>query len=121
MAERRDDAATRSVDALWNAWYTAMGGALWAQDQAEKMLRLMLDQGRVTREESRRMLDQLAEQVRQNQAEMQRLAQEAVKSTLTNLQVPTQDQVAELNRKIDELNRKIDALSRSQRTTDDRP
>ena len=112
MAERRDDAAARSFDALWNAWYTAMGGALWAQDQAEKMVRLMIDQGRVTRDESRKMLDDLAAQVRQNQAEMQRLAQEAVRSTLVNLNVPTQDQIADLNRKIDDLNRKIDALSR---------
>lgn len=109
MTQRHDDSTSRGVDALWNAWYTALGGALWAQDQAEKMVRIMLDQGRVTRDESRRVMDDLVQQVKQNQAEMQRLAQEAVRNSLANLNVPTQDQIAELNRKIDELNRKIDA------------
>lgn len=108
MTERRDDPASRGVDALWNAWYTALGGAIWAQDQAEKMVRLMIDQGRVTREEGKKMMDDLVSQVRHNQGEMQRLAQEAVRSTLANLNIPTQDQIAELNRKIDELSRKID-------------
>ncbi len=110
MTERRDDPSTRAFDALWNAWYTALGGAIWAQDQAERMVRLMLDQGRVTREEGRKMMDELVDQVRRNQSEMQRLAQEAVRSSMTNLNIPTQDQIAELNRKIDELNRKIDSL-----------
>ncbi|HEX2171665.1 MAG TPA: phasin family protein [Dehalococcoidia bacterium] len=110
MNERRDDTSSRAFDALWNAWYTALGGALWAQDQAEKMVRLMLDQGRVTREESKRVMDDLVEQVRRNQSEMQRLAQEAVRSSLANLNIPTQDQIKDLNRKIDELNRKIDAM-----------
>lgn len=109
MTQRHDDPGSRGVDALWNAWYTALGGALWAQDQAEKMVRIMLDQGRVSRDESRRVMDDLVQQVKQNQAEMQRLAQEAVRNSLVNLNVPTQDQIAELNRKIDELNRKIDA------------
>lgn len=111
MNERREDPASRTFDAMWNTWYTALGGALWAQDQAEKMVRLMLDQGRVTREESKKVMDDLVEQVRKNQGEMQRLAQEAVRTSLANLNIPTQDQLAELNRKIAELNRKIDSLS----------
>lgn len=112
MNERRDDTSGRGLDALWNAWYTALGGALWAQDQAEKMVRTMLDQGRVTREESRKVMDDLVEQIRRNQGEMQRLAQEAVRGSLANLNIPTQEQISDLNRKIDELNRKIDALSK---------
>jgi polyhydroxyalkanoate synthesis regulator phasin len=114
MNERREDPTSRAFDAMWNAWYTALGGALWAQDQAEKMVRLMLDQGRVTREESKKVMDDLVDQVRRNQGEMQRLAQDAVRTSLTNLNVPTQDQVTELNRKIDELNRKIDGLAAKQ-------
>lgn len=112
MSERRDDTVNRGFDALWGAWYSALGGAIWATEQAEKMVHVMLDQGRITREESKRMLDDLVEQVRHNQGEMQRIAQEAVRSTLTGLNIPTQDQIAELNRKIDELNRKIDAIER---------
>ncbi len=60
----------------------------WTQDQAEKVTRQVMEQGRVSREEGLRLTRDLLEQVKRNQAELQRTIQEGVRASLQSYRVP---------------------------------
>ncbi len=133
LSEQGGQIASTAFNNAWDSYLTMLGMFSWSQDQTEQVMRQMIEQGRVGRDEGLRLLRDLSEQTRRNQGELQRLIQEGVRTSLQTWQAPlsgmtsltqgtqgqtqgagqavTPEQLAELNRKVDELNRKLDALN----------
>lgn len=134
LTQQGNQVASTAFDAAWESWMAALGMISWSQDQAEQVARQLMEQGRISREEGRRLLQELGTQAKRNQEELQRMIQESVRASLQSFQFPesffqplltmmtppptTQDataasrtQLDELNRKVDELSRKLDALN----------
>ena len=133
LSEQGGQIASTAFNNAWDSYLTMLGMFSWSQDQTEQVMRQMIEQGRVGRDEGMRLLRDLSEQTRRNQGELQRLIQEGVRTSLQTWQAPlgamtslaqgtqgqtqgagqavTPEQLAELNRKVDELNRKLDALN----------
>ena len=129
LSEQGGQIASTAFNNAWDSYLSVLGMFSWSQDQTEQVMRQMIEQGRVGRDEGLRLLRDLSEQARRNQGELQRLIQEGVRTSLQTWQAPvsamtslaqgaqgagqavTPEQLAELNRKVDELNRKLDALN----------
>ncbi len=147
LTEQGGQVASTAFSNTWDSYLALVGAVSWSQDQTEQAVRQLLDQGRVSREEGLRLLRDLTEQAKRNQAELQRLIQESVRASLQAWRVPgtalqpvmtimtpqqpatgttpqpapapsiTPAQFEELNRKVDELNRKLDTLNTKTATT----
>lgn len=135
LSQQGGRVASTAFDTAWDSWLATLGMVSWSQDQTEKAMRQLMDQGRVSREEGARLLRDLGEQAKRNQTELQRMIQEGVRASLQAFQVPeaalrpmmtmmtppqpatppvpvtppsiTPAQFDELNRKIDALNSKV--------------
>ena len=128
LSEQGGQIAASTFNTAWDSYLATLGMVSWSQDQAEQVMRQLIEQGRIGRDEGLRLVRDLGEQARRNQAELQRLIQEGVRTSLQTWQAPlsavsstgqtgqgaaqavTPEQLAELNRKVDELNRKLDQL-----------
>lgn len=99
------------VDVVMDAWVDNLGTLCWAQEQGDKILRNWMDQGAVTRTESQKMATRFAEQVKQNQAEMQKFIHNSVKMSLETMRRAQEMQIEALNKRVEEMGRTIDKMT----------
>jgi polyhydroxyalkanoate synthesis regulator phasin len=74
------------------------------------MLDSWLHQGRATREQGRRRLDDLAERSRRARDDFSRRVQDGVRSARSSMPLATRDQISNLERQVAQLTREIEAL-----------
>jgi polyhydroxyalkanoate synthesis regulator phasin len=114
FAESAGHFSTSMAEAGIEAWSSAAGLFFWWQDQAELATRTWLDQWRTTREQAQSLQADVANQIRRNQAEMQRMMQDAVEGNLSNAQQLQQSTLDEMQRRMDEMTEQMEALRRNQ-------
>lgn len=100
------------TEQMTETWLQSFGTLCWAQEQGDKIVRTWLDQGKITRDESQKMMAKMVEQTKANQEAMQRFIQSAVHMSLESFRLPQMGQVDQLTTKIEELNKKIEELNR---------
>ena len=95
-----------SMDKMWDMWLVALGSFSRTQDQMENMVRKQLDQNRAAREEIIKVVGNLSKQVRGNQAQLQKVVEESLSKTFTQMKSSNQtimgdyaDKVADLTSK----------------------
>ena len=99
-----------SSEKLWDMWLVTFGSMSWSQEQIENMGRKYLEQRKVAREEANKVIDELTNQAKKNQQQMQKMIQEAVINAFDNLEIPTFTYIDDLSKKVDELSKKVDNL-----------
>lgn len=99
-----------SSEKLWDMWLVTLGSMSWSQEQIENMGRKYLEQRKVAREEANKVIDELTNQAKKNQQQMQKMIQEAVINAFDNLEIPTFNYIDELSKKVDDLSKKVDNL-----------
>lgn len=114
FSESASRCSTSMAEASIEAWSSAAGLFFWWQQQAERAARMWIDQCRITREQAQGLQADLAEQIRRNQAEMQRMMQDAVAGNLSNAQQLQQSTLDEMQRRMDEMTEQMEALRRNQ-------
>lgn len=98
-----------ALEKYWDMWLVALGSMSWSQEQAENMIRKYLDQRKTAREESTKIIEEMLQQVKKNQMDLQNMVKEAVASALENANFPTYvSAVDELKKKVDELSKKME-------------
>ena len=75
-------------EAMIETTMQAVSTALWAQDQADKLVRACLDSQQSTREEGRKLAEKMAEQVKANQESLQRFIHSSVSLSLASMRIP---------------------------------
>jgi polyhydroxyalkanoate synthesis regulator phasin len=105
---------TSAVEAGIEAWSSTAGLFFWWQDQAERATRMWLDQWSTAREQAQSLQAGMVEQIRRNQAEMQKMMQDAVEGNLPNAQQLQQSALDEMQRRMDEMTEQMEALRRNQ-------
>lgn len=100
------------TEQMTETWMQSFGTLCWAQEQGDRMVRNWLDQGKITRDESQKIMAKLTEQTKANQEAMQRFIQTSVHMSLESFRLPKMGQVDELTTKIEELNKKIEELNK---------
>lgn len=106
---------TKTKDPLFDTYLSAMSSFCWAQDQAEKIVKAWMDQGRASREEGRKMLEELISQTRRNQGEFSRMIQDGMKVAISGFRLPTAADLENLQKKVEDLTSKIEGLEKSSR------
>jgi len=99
-----------STEKIWDMWLVTLGSMSWTQEQIENMGRKYLEQRQVVREEANKVIEELTNQAKKNQQQMQKMIQEAVANAFDNLEIPTFTYIDELSKKVDELSKKVDNL-----------
>ena len=114
FAESADRFSSSAVGASIEAWSSAAGLFFWWQDQAERATRTWLDQWSTTRGQAQSLQVDMADQIRRNQAEMQRMMKDAVEGNLSNARQLQQSTLDEMQRRMDEMTEQMEALRRDQ-------
>lgn len=99
-----------STEKLWDMWLVTLGSMSWSQEQIENMGRKYLEQRQVAREEANKVIEELTNQAKKNQQQMQKMIQEAVTNAFDNIEIPTFNYIDQLAKKVDELSKKVDNL-----------
>ena len=84
-----------------------------AHEQGEKMARVVLDHGRVTREEGQKAAQRWAEMARENQKQVQTLVHNTVRLSLDSFRTAQQQTIDELTKQVERLTRQVEALSKT--------
>jgi polyhydroxyalkanoate synthesis regulator phasin len=104
--QQHSPGSERLREAVRDGFTIMLGAASWAFEQGDRMVDTWLHQGQVTREDSRRRFQEVANRTRQAGENLTRRVSGSVP-------VATRDQVASLERRIDELTRQIESLKGS--------
>ena len=112
------DAASRLAMAMTEvgleAWNIASGLLFWGQDQTERTIRVWLEQGRIGREQAQLLQNSMMEQIRRNQAEMQRMISIATQGGVLNAQAIPVGALEGMERQIAMLSAQVEALRQAQ-------
>ena len=98
------------VEKFWDMVQLSLGSMSWSQEQLDTMIKKYLDQRKICREESSKVVEELMKQVKNNQMQMQKMVQEAVNAAFENVQVPVYNYFEDLNKKVDELGKKVENM-----------
>jgi phage-related tail protein len=79
LNEQNAQLVTAAFNSLWDYWTSVGKLAAWGEEQTERFVAQMMEQGKRIREEGTALLRDTAEHVRQDQAELYRLAQESLR------------------------------------------
>jgi polyhydroxyalkanoate synthesis regulator phasin len=101
--------AESMMEKFWDMWLVGLGSISWSQEQFENMVRKYLEQSQTAREENSKIIDELMNQVKSNQTQMQKMIQEAVNTALENAE-PAYNYFEQLNQKVEELSKKVSNL-----------
>ena len=99
--------ADNFVDRFWKMWQLSLGSLSWTQDQLDTMTKKYLEQSKVSREESNEVMGKLMQEIKNNQMQMQQMVQQAVKTSLENVDIPVYNYFNDLNKKAEELSKKV--------------
>lgn len=100
-------------ESLMETTMQAVSTALWAQEQADRLVHACLDAQKSNREEGRKLAEKMAEQVKANQENLQRFIHSSVSLSLASMRIPQPGQVEELNRKVEALTKELETLKKS--------
>jgi polyhydroxyalkanoate synthesis regulator phasin len=101
------------VNGMLDAWVHSIGTLCWAQDQSESLVRGLMDQGQVAREEGRQLASQMAQRARANQAELQKFIHNSVALSLDSMQKAHESQIKAMQTRIDEMGAIIESLTQT--------
>jgi polyhydroxyalkanoate synthesis regulator phasin len=100
------------TDQMTAVFLESLGTVCWAQDQGLKLTRAWLDQTQANRDQARKLLERVAEQVRSNQEELQRFIRSSVEMSLAAMRLPDASRVDDLSRRLEDLTRRLEELTR---------
>ena len=82
------------------------------QEHGDKMVRMVLDHGRSTREEGQKMAQRLADMARENQRQVQTLVHNTVRMSLDSFRTTQQATIDELTLQVARLTKQVEEMSR---------
>ncbi len=112
FAEEVASASTAVLDVSVQAWNVGWGGFFWAQDSADRMVRLWLGQWRIMLEQLQQLQADTAALMRRNQADVQRMVQGAALGGVASVSQLQGSALDEMQRRVDELIEQLEAVRR---------
>jgi polyhydroxyalkanoate synthesis regulator phasin len=84
-----------------------IGAAAIAQEEAEELINRLVERGEIAREEGRKLMQDMMAKRRERAAAA---FDQRVQATLEKMNVPSKDDLKQVERKLDDLNKKLDKL-----------
>ncbi|NLT19491.1 MAG: phasin family protein [Syntrophomonadaceae bacterium] len=110
VVENTFTVAENMIDKYWDMWLVGLGSVSWSQEQFDTMIKKYNEQVKIARDENIKVIEELIQQVKKNQTQMQNMVQEAVKAAMENIEIPNFNTLEELQKKVDELSKKVEQL-----------
>ncbi|MDI9447930.1 MAG: phasin family protein [Bacillota bacterium] len=110
IVENTFTVAENMTDKYWDMWLVGLGSVSWSQEQLDTMIKKYNEQIKIAREENIKVIEELVQQVKKNQMQMQNMIQDAVKAAMENIEVPNFNTLDDLQKKVDELSKKVEQL-----------
>jgi polyhydroxyalkanoate synthesis regulator phasin len=103
-----------NLRSLFREGFTLMvGAASWAFEQGDRLIDTWMEQGQLSREESRRKFEEFTERTRRSGQEFGRRVSESVRRAGSSMPA-SRVEIENLERRIAELQRELDAMKASQ-------
>ncbi|MEW6277038.1 MAG: phasin family protein [Candidatus Eremiobacterota bacterium] len=100
-------------DSVLDTTMQMVSNALWAQEQADKFVESFIEHRHATRDEGKKMLEKMNDQIKHNQEALQRFVHASVNMSLAAMRIPMPGQIEAMERKIEELTRELNELRKS--------
>ncbi len=102
-----------SLSELWRKMFLiSVGAVAVAQDEAEKLVQNLVEQGELAEKEGRTLLDKVAKQPKRSIRRVQDKGEDAMEQVIANLNIPTRKDLQSLEERLAELSAKIDKLAK---------
>lgn len=85
------------------AMLLSMGLATLTREKLEKTINELIKKGEISEKEGEELVDELIEKSRKYKKDLEREVEEIVADTLKKLNIPTRDELTELNKKIEQI------------------
>lgn len=93
-----------------------IGAVALTQEELEKFVSKLVDRGEIAEKDGRRLINEMVERRRSKAEEVSEESEaeldNRMQSMLHRMNIPTRDDIAELNRKITQLSKKVDELAK---------
>src|SRR5918912_1845919 len=110
-----------SLRGLFRESFTLMvGAASWAFEQGDRLIDTWMEQGQVSREESRRKFEEFTDRTRRSGQELGRRVSESVRRAGSSMPA-SRVEIENLERRIAELQRELETMKASQAAAGTRP
>lgn len=108
--ETDEESEKKRLDFFREAFQSTLGAFNNADEEAHALIARLVSLGRLSRDEGTRMFGDVRQLVEQRRNEVEEQIQTAIRTTMTRLTIPTQEDIAEAAQKIAELERRVEAL-----------
>ncbi|MDX1616844.1 MAG: phasin family protein [Candidatus Promineifilaceae bacterium] len=93
-----------------------IGAVALTQEELEKFVQKLVDRGEIAEKDGRRLINEMMEKRRKQAEEVSEETEEELdkrmEHMLHRMNIPTKDDIAELNRKVTQLSKKVDELAK---------
>jgi polyhydroxyalkanoate synthesis regulator phasin len=70
-----------TIERMWEMWSVGMNTINWTQNQLENMAVRQLEMSKIARDESLKLVQEMAQQIRKNQEQFQKMAEDVMLKT----------------------------------------
>ncbi len=97
------------------AWSQALAGVNAAEAEAEKVLNKLADAAGFSTDDVKRHAREFGERLTAQRREVEKTIDEAVRNAANRFRIPTKDDLATLQKRLDAISERVDALSKEQK------
>ena len=99
------------------AWSQALAGVNAAEAEAEKVLTKLADAAGFSTDDVRRQAREFGERLTAQRRELEKAIDDAVRNAANRFRIPTREDIAALQKRLDAVTERLDALSKEQGKT----
>lgn len=105
-----DEDRSSFLSRVQHAWRHTVGAYATDDGETRNLFGRLVEFGNITGEEAKKLLAQTQDRIEQNRKELEGRVDASVKKSVPRFSVPSADELAELNGKVDDIERRIAAL-----------
>ncbi len=99
-------------DIFKEAWSQALAGVNAAEAEAEKVLTKLADAAGFSADDVKRQAREFGERLTTQRRELEKAIDDAVRTAANRFRIPTKDDIAALQKRLDAVTARVDALSK---------
>jgi polyhydroxyalkanoate synthesis regulator phasin len=96
------------------AWSQALAGVNAAEGEAEKVLTKLADAAGFSADDVKRHAREFGERLTTQRREVEKAIDDAVRTAASRFRIPTKEDIAALQKRLDQVTERVEALSREQ-------
>ncbi len=100
------------------AWSQALAGVNAAEAEAEKVLTKLADVAGLSTDDVKRQAREFGERLTAQRRDLEKAIDDAVRTAANRFRIPTKEDIAALQKRLDAVTERVDALSKEQGKTE---